>query len=290
MTEAGEAGVLVLVASFDSHPGSWLAFLCQGSPRSYNAHFNGHSHEGRPAAGPLRDGGARPTKQRDGRRHLAQGAIMAEDKLEPREVSWRQLLPWTELFRGFQIALDLNKLLLAAAGIFVMAVGWWLLAVLFSTSRGDSPSWPGNFKSTGESKEEQAWSEFETARAHWAIMYEATGGKGVWNVYDLANSEQAPTPGRTHADLRGKPAAGLRGGPAIHRRLPRQAGHARHPAGRGSRRLHRPGHRRRGGLRQRMVGRDGLGHQGDLLVPRRRHREVHGGMHRSSRVRATSQR
>ena len=57
---------------------------------------------------------------------------MAEEKVEPRETSWRQLLPWTELFRGFQVALDLNKLALAAAGILVMAFGWWLLAVLFT--------------------------------------------------------------------------------------------------------------------------------------------------------------
>ena len=33
---------------------------------------------------------------------------MAEGKLEGREATWRQLLPWTELFRGFQVALDLN--------------------------------------------------------------------------------------------------------------------------------------------------------------------------------------
>ena len=43
---------------------------------------------------------------------------MAEERSE---LSWRQLLPWTELFRAFQVALDLNKLLLAAAGIFLGA-------------------------------------------------------------------------------------------------------------------------------------------------------------------------
>ena len=57
---------------------------------------------------------------------------MAEERSESRELTWRQLLPWTALFRAFQVALDLNKLLLAAAGIAVMAFGWWLLAVIFA--------------------------------------------------------------------------------------------------------------------------------------------------------------
>ena len=42
---------------------------------------------------------------------------MVEDKFEPREINLRQWLPWTQLFRGFWIALDHKKLLLAAAGI-----------------------------------------------------------------------------------------------------------------------------------------------------------------------------
>src|SRR5205814_6134491 len=55
---------------------------------------------------------------------------MANEKVDGRELSWRGLFPWTELFRGFQLALDLNKLLLAAAGIPVMAFGWCLLPLL----------------------------------------------------------------------------------------------------------------------------------------------------------------
>ena len=56
---------------------------------------------------------------------------MAEEKSDLREAAWRQMFPWTELFRCFKVAVDPNKLLLAAAGIFAMAVGWWLLALLF---------------------------------------------------------------------------------------------------------------------------------------------------------------
>src|SRR5438067_1169205 len=38
---------------------------------------------------------------------------------------------WTEIFRSFQIAFDPRKLVLAAAGIVVMAFGWWLLSSVF---------------------------------------------------------------------------------------------------------------------------------------------------------------
>jgi len=75
---------------------------------------------------------------------------MAEDKIDGREVTWRQLLPWTELFRGFQVAFDLNKMLLAAAGILVMAFGWWLLAVCFRNMPRDltdvPPDWPAKYR------------------------------------------------------------------------------------------------------------------------------------------------
>ena len=42
---------------------------------------------------------------------------MADEKFEPREINYRQWLPWTQIFRGFWVALDHKKLLLAAAGV-----------------------------------------------------------------------------------------------------------------------------------------------------------------------------
>lgn len=118
---------------------------------------------------------------------------MAEGKIETREVSWRQLLPWTELFRGFHIALDLNKLLLAAAGIFVMALGWSLLAVLFSAGSKE-PTWVGNYEANyppTETAPDRPWTEFKRDRDHWNIMHEATGvgGSNLWKVEDLAESK-----------------------------------------------------------------------------------------------------
>ena len=64
---------------------------------------------------------------------------MAEEKIEARDINIRQVLPWTELFRSFQVALDPKKLLLAAAGILAMAFGWWLLAVIFGSQA--KPQW-----------------------------------------------------------------------------------------------------------------------------------------------------
>ena len=64
---------------------------------------------------------------------------MAEERNDSREMTWRSLLPWTELFRGFQIALDPNKLFLAAIGIFLMALAWWFLAFVFSLRYNPNP-------------------------------------------------------------------------------------------------------------------------------------------------------
>ncbi|MFL5339956.1 MAG: hypothetical protein ACJ8F7_07385 [Gemmataceae bacterium] len=52
---------------------------------------------------------------------------MADERFNARP-SFRDDLPWTQLFRTFRVALDPRKLLLAAAGILVMAAGWFLLS------------------------------------------------------------------------------------------------------------------------------------------------------------------
>src|SRR6516225_2172022 len=64
---------------------------------------------------------------------------MAEDRTDSREMTWRTLFPWTELFRGFSLALDPNKLFLAAIGIFLMALSWWILAWFFTLGYPDIP-------------------------------------------------------------------------------------------------------------------------------------------------------
>jgi hypothetical protein len=84
---------------------------------------------------------------------------MVEDKAEPRETNWRQLLPWIDLFQGFRVAMDLNKLLLAAGGILVMAFGWWVLAAVFHTQK---PQWMEYQKGATSDTIAAKWAEFFT--------------------------------------------------------------------------------------------------------------------------------
>jgi hypothetical protein len=102
---------------------------------------------------------------------------MAEEKVVAREATWRQLMPWTQLFRGFTLTLDLKKLLLAAAGIVVMFFGWWLLTLIFSANVGTLPAWPTNYPShkDAEGDLDKAWTFFRKDRQHWNLMHEAAG-------------------------------------------------------------------------------------------------------------------
>lgn len=110
---------------------------------------------------------------------------MAEDRLDPRDFNWRHWLPWTVLFRGFQVALDLKKLLLAAGGILTMACGWWLLATVFFAAKGNKPNWPSDYPTASyevknvpeerraEASTLEAWKAFKRDRARYNVMYEA---------------------------------------------------------------------------------------------------------------------
>lgn len=104
---------------------------------------------------------------------------MAEER-DGRETSLRQLIPWMQIFRGFRIAIDPSKLLLAAAGIFVMAFGWWLLSVIFGTVySSDPPDWEmGGYSGKYDpTKPETAhvWKDFQTDRERWNLMHRAAG-------------------------------------------------------------------------------------------------------------------
>src|SRR5438105_1206149 len=140
---------------------------------------------------------------------------MVEEKIEPREINFRQWLPWTQIFRGFWVALDHKKLLLAAAGILVMSLGWWFLASTFYYIRASRPEkvpeWGGGRYST--------WDDFKKDRTRWNLFYEAAGpGDDRFAYYDendLANSqeeydalvkafseEKAKNPNETEAEIR----------------------------------------------------------------------------------------
>lgn len=94
---------------------------------------------------------------------------MAEERVEGREITWQRLMPWTMLFRTFQVTLDLNKLLLAAGGILVTAFVWAFLALVFRqfVESDQPPLWPGNYAS-------DEWQKFRKARQNWNLMHEAT--------------------------------------------------------------------------------------------------------------------
>src|SRR5262249_21163283 len=101
---------------------------------------------------------------------------MVEEKVEPREINWRHLLPWTAIFQGFRVALDLNKLMLAALGILLMAFAWWFLAIIFYALEGNKPEWPSKFLAAAESgKEAEAWANFKSKREDWNVIHEAAG-------------------------------------------------------------------------------------------------------------------
>lgn len=127
---------------------------------------------------------------------------MAEEKIELRDLSFRHLLPWTEIFRSFQVALDPRKLLLAAAGLVVMSLGWWLLAIIFSSSatRPDlsmAEYASKNFRPKDASDQEAAaqigdalsWKKFKEDRLQYNLLYKAAGrAPELTDAGDLADS------------------------------------------------------------------------------------------------------
>jgi len=88
---------------------------------------------------------------------------------------------WTRLFGAFKVALDYKKLLLAAAGILVMAFGWWLLSVLAFSLAGRPPrvgADPERYRGANQSDKE-AYANFKDQRRHWNFTYRMAGPPGV---------------------------------------------------------------------------------------------------------------
>ena len=104
---------------------------------------------------------------------------MADDRTDNREMTWRTLFPWTELFRGFSLALDPNKLFLAALGILLMAIAWKVLAWGFSRPYDvNPPDFQQNYLNNAayrDAKPEDLWSKFKHERRQWNLMHRATG-------------------------------------------------------------------------------------------------------------------
>src|SRR5262245_33563314 len=94
---------------------------------------------------------------------------MVEEKVEPREAGWGARMPVAYLFQGFRIALDLNKIILAAGGILSMAQVWWRLAIIFLRSEPDLNKYP---KDANDPKD-TAWLDFKKAYERWNLNFQA---------------------------------------------------------------------------------------------------------------------
>src|SRR5713226_90737 len=117
---------------------------------------------------------------------------MAEEKVELKDINYRQIMPWTELFRGFQVALEWKKLLLAAGGILVMAIGWYVLGwAAYGLQK--EPTWgDGAYKT---------WTAFQKDRKDWNLLNEAAGTTAtVYSPDDLAESEDEYKQIKIHFD------------------------------------------------------------------------------------------
>ena len=73
--------------------------------------------------------------------------------------------PWMKLFTAFRVAIDPQKLFLAAVGFLAMALGWWLLAVVFY-----SPTYLGCRR-----QDRTEWKSYEYDRKAWNLLHEMAG-------------------------------------------------------------------------------------------------------------------
>ncbi|MCI0641050.1 MAG: hypothetical protein L0Y72_19840 [Gemmataceae bacterium] len=93
---------------------------------------------------------------------------MAEERKETKAA-------WTKLFTTFKVALDVKKLLLAAAGIVAMALGWWLLAVVFYGVRSVPQAPDFITEKMDEAQKREAFTSLKSAREKWNLLYEMAG-------------------------------------------------------------------------------------------------------------------
>ncbi len=89
---------------------------------------------------------------------------MADEPLGQRKET---AAPWKKIFTAFKLAIDIKKLLLAAAGIVATALGWWVLAVVFYNMQ-KMPQWKDV---EGEDKE-ATFSHLREHRRHWNLLHE----------------------------------------------------------------------------------------------------------------------
>lgn len=99
---------------------------------------------------------------------------MADEQIGLRKEDLRDWAPWTKLFSGFRVAMDPKKLILAAAGILTMSLGWWLLSLLFFNMRAQ-PDWSKYQADYEKDKQQLAWNNFKSDLNSWNLLYHLAG-------------------------------------------------------------------------------------------------------------------
>jgi hypothetical protein len=117
---------------------------------------------------------------------------MAEEQVGLGKDQAREPAPWTKIFSAFRVAADPKKLLLAAGGIFVMALGWWILATLFYSMNSKAPQWADydkGFKDEDSPEAKDAFKRFKQDRGNWNLLHKLAGPveKKPEYAYDVAD-------------------------------------------------------------------------------------------------------
>ncbi len=83
--------------------------------------------------------------------------------------------PWTKIFTAFKVALDMKKLLLAAAGIFLTWAGWALIGWTFYGMHSFPVYVVDLKKEKSEDVQKTEWAHFKAKRASWNLLHELAG-------------------------------------------------------------------------------------------------------------------
>ncbi len=82
--------------------------------------------------------------------------------------------PWTKIFTAFKVALDMKKLVLAAAGILCAYLGWFALSWAFYFMRSEAPRFDYEEKEDAAALKAK-WDQFKARRASWNLLHELAG-------------------------------------------------------------------------------------------------------------------
>jgi hypothetical protein len=117
---------------------------------------------------------------------------------------------WTELFRTFQIALDPKKLILAAAGIVAMWIGWCLLSLAFYEARSkpvDADFQQATYEARGMSSEDakkRAAEDLTAAQARYQLIEDLAGKYGAFRIAPW-HENRGPNPFQLATGRLGRP-------------------------------------------------------------------------------------